>query len=86
MMRNGVIQVLGFLIHKAFASAASDETGDAAASAAATTSTRDSLLDVLLERFHDVKSFTRSKVLQTWAYLAQFVAFCHSPPLDFFLI
>jgi condensin complex subunit 1 len=72
-MRSGVIQVLGFLIDKAFASAATDATGDAAVNAVATARTRDSLLDVLLQRFKDITSFTRSKVCQTWVYLAQYV-------------
>lgn len=33
--------------------------------------TRDSLLELLLERVNDVNSFTRSKVLQTWKELAE---------------
>lgn len=34
-------------------------------------STRDSLLDILEERFRDVNAFTRSKTIKTWDFLCQ---------------
>jgi len=62
-MRNGVIQVIGFMI------GVQHEGEDARADA--TTKTRDSLLEILIERFRDINAYTRSKVLQTWSYLCQ---------------
>lgn len=64
-MRNGIVQVIGFLICKAFVGEEHAEKGD----------TRDSLLNILLERLRDVSSWTRSKTLQTWQYLFQYVPF-----------
>eukprot|EP01127_Copromyxa_protea_P011016 TRINITY_DN2736_c2_g1_i1.p1 TRINITY_DN2736_c2_g1~~TRINITY_DN2736_c2_g1_i1.p1 ORF type:complete len:1452 (+),score=318.59 TRINITY_DN2736_c2_g1_i1:57-4412(+) len=56
--RNGVVQLLGQLVVKAFDENCPEPT------------TRDSLLKVLFERTHDVSPYTRSKVLQTWSSLA----------------
>jgi condensin complex subunit 1 len=67
-MRNGVIQVITFLIHKAFQPQDSDEMNNMSSAAI---NTRDSLLHVLLERFYDVNAFARSKVVQSWSYLCQ---------------
>jgi hypothetical protein len=64
MMRNGVVQLLGYLVRKAFT-----ETEDGVT--APNDGTRDSLLNILEERFHDVNSYTRTKVVQTWLYLYQ---------------
>uniref|UniRef100_A0A6B2KWU1 Uncharacterized protein n=1 Tax=Arcella intermedia TaxID=1963864 RepID=A0A6B2KWU1_9EUKA len=58
MLRNGVIQLIGNVI-KFLGKEENPE------------SSRNSLLDVLLERFHDVTSYTRVQVLKTWAGLAQ---------------
>ncbi len=33
----------------------------------------ESLWDILKQRFHDVSSYTRSKVLQTWTHLCEYV-------------
>ncbi len=62
-MRNGVVQVVGFLVCKAFVGEDHNEKSD----------TRDSLLGILLERLRDVSSWTRSRALQTWQYLFQYV-------------
>jgi len=59
-IRNGVIQSIGNLIYTSFSENHEKET-----------STRDSLLDVLIERFRDVNAYTRSTVLQTWSLLAK---------------
>ena len=58
------MQVIGFLICKAFVGEEHSEKSD----------TRDSLLTILLERLRDVSSWTRSKTLQSWQYLFQYVA------------
>ena len=68
MMRNGIVQMLGFLICKGFSSP--DKESDKTESEM---DTRDSLLNILEERFHDVNSYTRGKVIQTWLYLYQYV-------------
>lgn len=62
MMRNGIIQLLGFLVAKAFTGEEREEE-DA--------ETREDILNILEERFRDVNSYTRSKVFQTWQYLFQ---------------
>jgi condensin complex subunit 1 len=64
MMRNGIIQLLGFLVAKAFTE--DDKNSDGSQSDA-----REDLLNILEDRFRDVNSYTRSKVLQTWQYLYQ---------------
>eukprot|EP01094_Clydonella_sp_ATCC50884_P012312 TRINITY_DN2231_c0_g1_i2.p1 TRINITY_DN2231_c0_g1~~TRINITY_DN2231_c0_g1_i2.p1 ORF type:complete len:1245 (+),score=332.82 TRINITY_DN2231_c0_g1_i2:437-3736(+) len=64
-VRNGVIQVLGFLVAKAFND--SDEEVNNSNMA----KQRDAMLEVLEERFHDSSSYTRSKVIQTWNYLVE---------------
>jgi condensin complex subunit 1 len=70
-MRNGVIQVITYLIHKAL-QPQDDQQMDKMT--AATLNTRDSLLHLLLERFYDVNAFARSKVIQSWSYLCQCVS------------
>jgi condensin complex subunit 1 len=64
VLRNGVVQVLGHLARDAFDQ--SEATQDESLA-----NTRDSLLSILEERFHDVHAFTRSKVLQTWQTLVE---------------
>ena len=60
MMRNGIIQMLGFLVAKAFTENSKEN------------SSREDLLNILEERFLDMNSWTRGKVLQTWQYLFQY--------------
>lgn len=61
-LRNGVVQVLGQLIRLAF----EGEAGESNLKA------RDSLIVVLVDRFRDVQAYTRSKVCQVWAELAEY--------------
>ncbi len=68
MMRNGIIQLIGFLVAKGFAEE-DKKTEDSEA--------RDDLLNILGERFRDVNSFTRNRVIQTWQYLIQCVQLFH---------
>jgi hypothetical protein len=60
LLRNGVVHVMGQLLCNGLA-------GDA------DKSSRDSLLQILLDRFHDVNSYTRNQVLKTWILLAWYV-------------
>lgn len=62
-MRSGVIQCLGYIISKAYTSQGESETSNLR--------TRDSLLDILIERIRDKISYTRVRVLQTWSYLCE---------------
>ena len=64
-MRKGIVEILGYLVE------ACKETVDSKKDISSIISTRDSLLDILEERFRDTNSFTRAKVLQTWQYLYQ---------------
>jgi condensin complex subunit 1 len=59
-MRSSIVHAIGQLITKAC-------NGTDGASS----TTKQSLLDTLEARFYDVTSYTRSKVLQTWSYLAE---------------
>jgi condensin complex subunit 1 len=64
-MRNGIIHAIGRLICSMRDDPARAET-------------RDSLLDILLDRAkRDVNAFTRSKALQTWSFLAESRAIPH---------
>lgn len=73
-MRNGVVHVVGRLL----ASKPLEPGPDARPEAA---SHRESLLAVLEERYRDVNTFVRSKVLQTWAFLCEY-AFFNTLPLS----
>eukprot|EP00761_Pharyngomonas_kirbyi_P009241 gb/GECH01009257.1/.p1 GENE.gb/GECH01009257.1/~~gb/GECH01009257.1/.p1 ORF type:complete len:1324 (+),score=347.64 gb/GECH01009257.1/:1-3972(+) len=61
-LRNGVIHAISRLLASPLITKNSSET---------TTKTRNSLLLILMERFHDVHAFTRSKVLQCWSFLCE---------------
>lgn len=71
-MRSGIMEAIGYLIHKAFATFANhaDQAGEFER-IKASLKVRDSLLDVLLQRIRDTTSYTRGRVLQTWVYLAE---------------
>jgi condensin complex subunit 1 len=58
MMRNGIVQMLGFLVAKGFQENSKNDS-------------REDLLNILEERYLDMNSWTRGKVLQTWQYLFQ---------------
>jgi condensin complex subunit 1 len=66
-MRSGIIEALGYIIHKAFRTESAEEVERIRANL----HMRDQLLDILLQRFRDTTSYTRGRVLQTWAYLAE---------------
>ena len=68
-IRNGIVQVIGFLIAKAFTEEEEEE-----APSHHHTKQRNALLDVLMERMHDVASYTRSKAIQTWTFLIEYEA------------
>lgn len=70
-MRSGIIEALGYVIHKAFAMAADSGAAEEIERIRSSFRLRDELLDVLLQRIRDKTSFTRGRVLQTWAYLAE---------------
>lgn len=72
-MRMGIIQAIGYLIHKGFAPGSGElQNNGVEDNQYGNTHTRDSLLDVLLERFRDVWHHARSRVLQTWSYLVEY--------------
>ncbi|KAG0620104.1 hypothetical protein M758_4G189600 [Ceratodon purpureus] len=64
-MRNGIVQVIGTLIVKT----SKDPSVDAAGDEMARLRNKQGMVDILLERARDKSSYTRSKVLQTWANL-----------------
>ncbi|KAG0630533.1 hypothetical protein M758_1G185600, partial [Ceratodon purpureus] len=64
-MRNAIVQVIGTLIVKA----SKDPSVDAAGDEMARLRSKQGMVDILLERARDKSSYTRSKVLQTWASL-----------------
>lgn len=64
-MRNAIVQVIGTLIVKA----SKDPSVDAAGDEMARLRSKQGMVDILLERARDKSSYTRSKVLQTWAHL-----------------
>lgn len=80
MIRNGVVQLIGKLLlflHKKVveereeaenSSKSEEERPERPKSNSGRT--RDSLLEILLDRVNDVSSYTRSKVMQTWKELA----------------
>jgi len=85
-MRMGVIQAIGYLVNLGFQAAVQrqpqlevpgedqrDNEANEQTNQAGAAHTRDSLLDVLLERFRDTWHYARSRVLQTWSYLAEYV-------------
>lgn len=63
-MRSGVIQSLGYLVCKAYNAQGNEDSNNSV-------KTRDSLLEILVERIMDKTSYTRVRVLQTWSYLCQ---------------
>ena len=74
MMRNAVVQAIGFIVSNALSPNQGEnnaETQDLGDNAESSSSTRDSLLDILEERFKDVNAFTRSKTIQTWDHLCK---------------
>lgn len=64
-MRNGIVQVIGTLIIKA----SKDPSVDAVGDEMARLRSKQGMVDIFLERARDKSSYTRSKVLQTWANL-----------------
>lgn len=61
VMRSSIIQVIGFILCKVTSTSQLPISSDK----------KDSLFDILEDRFRDIHSFTRSKTLQTWSYLIQ---------------
>jgi hypothetical protein len=72
-LRSALVTTLGNIVAQSFNTATAAAAGEAFSA-----STRDALLDVLVERAHDVHAFTRAAVLRSWITLAQATAI----PLD----
>ena len=70
-MRNGIIQLLGYVVAKGYPKERQSKEEEEDEEEL----TRDSLLDILTERFADVSSFVRGKVIQTWQYLYEYYIF-----------
>jgi condensin complex subunit 1 len=68
-MRNAIVTVLGNLLATEYSEAPQDN--GASAQLQAHLRTKQAMLDTLLERARDVNSYTRARVLQTWAFLAE---------------
>ncbi|XP_024390641.1 condensin-1 complex subunit CAP-D2 isoform X6 [Physcomitrium patens] len=64
-MRNAIVQVIGTLLAKA----SKDSSGDVAGDEMTLLRCKQGMIDILLDRARDKSSYTRSKVLQTWAKL-----------------
>ena len=67
MLRNGVIQALGNIV------CCSNKDSDDDSDREENTKNRDQYLEILEERLLDVASYTRSKALQTFISIVQFV-------------
>ena len=72
-LRSALVTVLGHLICSDASSGSLTEDRDRSTSDASTPLLRakQGFLDLLVERVHDVSAFTRARVLQTWASMAE---------------
>ena len=72
-LRSSLVTVLGHLVCSDASSGALNEDRDRSTSDASAPLLRakQGFLDLLVERVHDVSAFTRARVLQTWAIMAE---------------
>ena len=77
MMRNGIVQMIGYLIVKGFDVEKSEENSKKANDDEDeddennNKETKEELINILEERFRDVNSYTRGRCIHTWQYIIQ---------------